>query len=350
MKITKEVKIGIIVLVGIALLYLGINYLKGIAIFSDQRTYYCVYHRIDGVQPSNPIVINGFVVGQVRNVTMLPDTSRSLLLELVIKEKNLHIPKDSKARIQSSGLLGNKEIELQLGSSRDMAQNGDTLETSVETGLMESVNKEILPLKLKTEQLISDIDSIITIFQVILDEETRTDLTKSLGSIRTAIQSLEITAFRLDTLVKEEKVKLSSIFSHIESISGNLEANNKEISNIIQNFSSLSDSLMASNIKSVVNNASGALKEVNEITGKINRGEGTMGMLINNDSLYNRLSSASNQLDLLLEDIRINPDRYVKVSVFGKSKSKKVELSRKDIETLREQLREDLKEDLKNEE
>lgn len=343
MKITKEIKIGIIVLLGIALLYFGINYLKGMAIFSDQRTYYCVYNRIDGVQPSNPVVINGFIVGQVREVTLQPDTSRSLLLELVIKEKNLIIPIDTKARIQSSGLLGNKEIELQLGQSGEAAKNGDTLQTSIETGLMESVNQEILPLKLKTEQLISDIDSIITIFQVILDEDTRSDLTKSLGSIRTAIQSLEITAFRLDTLVKEEKVKLSSIFTHIESISGNLESNNEELTNVIQNFSALSDSLMESNIKSVVNNAAGALNEVNQITGKINRGEGTMGMLINNDSLYNRLASASNQLDLLLEDIRVNPDRYVRVSVFGKNKSKKVQLSRKDIELLREQLKEDLK-------
>lgn len=342
MKITREVKIGVIVLVGIALLYVGVNYLKGISVFSDQRVYYCVYNRIDGVQPSNPVVINGYIVGQVKNVTLQPDTSRSLLIEILIKEKNLLIPKDSKARIQSSGLLGSKEITLQLGRSNEFAESGDTLETSIESGLMESVNKEILPLKIKTEQLISDIDSIITIFQVILDEETRTDLTKSLTSIRTAIQSLEVTAFRLDTMVVEEKVKLSSIFTHIESIAGNLEANNEAITNVLENFSSLSDTLMASNLKSVVNNASDAMLDVSKITERINRGEGTMGLLINNDSLYNKLTSASNQLDLLLEDLRVNPDRYVRVSVFGGKKEKKLRLSRKDIETLREQLKEDL--------
>lgn len=340
---TKEVKVGIIVIVGVALLYLGINYLKGNAVFTKERIYYSVYDRINGLQPSNPIVINGFVVGQVKSVKMMSDTAHSLLVELVIKEKNLHIPVDSRARIQSSGLLGSKEVELILGKKTEMAAVGDTLFNSIESGLMESVNKEILPLKVKTEQLISDIDSIITIFQVILDEDTRSDLTKSLGSIRSAIQSLEVTAFRLDTMVVEEKVKLSSIFSHIESISGNLEANNAALTNVIQNFSSLSDTLMASNIKSVVDNAANAMAEVSSITEKINDGEGTMGMLINNDTLYSRLSSASNQLDLLLEDIRVNPDRYVRVSVFGGKKENKVQLSRKDIETLREQLREDLK-------
>lgn len=343
MKITREVKVGFIVLLGIGVLYVGVNYLKGVSLFSDSRTFYCVYDRVDGVQSSNPVVINGYNVGQVRRVTLLPDVTHQLLVEISIKEKNLNIPKDSQARIQSSSLLGSKEIQLVLGSSSTLAESGDTLYTSIESGLMESVNQEILPLKLKTEQLISDIDSIITIFQAILNEDARDNLTKSLSSIQGTIQSLEITAFRLDTLVKEEKVKFKSILGHVEAITGNLETSNEEITTIIQNFSSLSDSLLQSNIKTVINNASSAMAEVNSITGKINRGEGSMGMLINNDSLYHNLESASNQLDLLLEDIRVNPDRYVRVSVFGGKKENKVQLSRKDIETLRKQLKEDLK-------
>ncbi len=343
MKIRREVQVGLVVIIGILLLYAGVNYLKGISVFSNHRTYYCIYDRVDGIQPSNPVVINGYVVGQVKSVQMLPDTSRRLLIELVIKEKNLNIPKDSKARIQSSGLLGSKEIELRLGKSTEIAQSGDTLRTGIEIGLMESVNREIIPLKIKTEELISDIDSMVTIFQAILHEGTRDNITESFSSIKQTLQSLEVTAFRLDTLVKEEKVKLSSILSHVESISGNLEANNEALGNVIQNFSSISDSLQASDLKSVINNASQAMAEVNSITQKINRGEGTMGMLINNDSLYNQLSSASHQLDLLLEDLRINPDRYVRVSVFGGKKENKVQLSRKDIETLRKQLEKDLK-------
>lgn len=343
MKITREVKVGIIVLLGIGVLYVGVNYLKGISLFSDSRTYYCIYDKVDGVQSSNPVVINGYNIGQVRKVTLMPEAPPKLMVEITIKEKNLNIPKDSQARIQSSSLLGSKEIQLILGSSSESANSGDTLITSIESGLMESVNQEILPLKLKTEQLISDIDSIITIFQAILNEDTRDNLSKSLSSIQGTIQSLEVTAFRLDTLVKEEKVKFTSILGHVEAITGNLEASNQEITNVINNFSSLSDSLLQSNIKTVINNASSAMSEVNMITEKINRGEGSLGMLINNDTLYNNLENASNQLDLLLEDIRVNPDRYVRVSVFGGKKENKVQLSRKDIETLREQLKEDLK-------
>lgn len=343
MKLSREVKVGFIVLVGIALLYVGVNYLKGISVFSDTRIYYCVYDRIDGIQQSNPVVINGFVVGQVRRVSLMSNDARSLMVEIAIKEKELAIPIDSKARIQSSGLLGSKEIQLFLGNSSQMAMHGDTLYTSIEAGLMESVNKEIQPLKMKTEQLISDVDSIVTIFQAILDENTRSNLRKSLNSVRGTLQSLETTAFRLDTLVLEEKVRLSSILGHVEGITGNLEASNEEITHILKNFAALSDTLIESEIKSVISNASDAMAQVNDITAKINTGEGTMGMLINNDTLYNNLTSASQQLDLLLEDLRVNPDRYVRVSVFGGKKEKKVQLSRKDIETLREQLKEDLK-------
>lgn len=345
MKVSREVKVGVVVIAGIGLLYAGMNYLKGISVFTKQRTYYAIYDRVDGIQATNPIVINGFVVGQVGRVELLPDTANRLLVQLVIKEHNLVIPKDSRARIQSSGLLGSKEVELQLGRSPENALSGDTLISSIESGLMESVNKEILPLKVKTEQLISDIDSILTIFQVILDDNARSNVTKSLKSIRLAIQSLETTAFRLDTLVAEEKQKLSAILSHVESISGNLESSNDELTNIIQNFSSLSDSLVQSDLKGVIENAASAMSEVSAITEKINRGEGTMGMLINNDSLYNNLRRASDQLDLLLEDLRVNPDRYVRVSVFGGKKENKVQLSRKDIETLREELKNELKEE-----
>lgn len=343
MKITREVKIGFIVLIGIVIAYVGINYLKGIAVFADQRSFFALYERVEGLQPSNPVVISGYQIGQVRRVTYLPK-SRQLLVEVSINEKDLAIPKDSRLRIQSSGLLGSKEVLLQIGQSIEMAQHRDTLETSVETGIMESVNQEILPLKLKTEQLLAQVDSVLTIFQIILDENTQTNVAKSLKSVRMAIQSLELTAFRLDTLVAEERSKLSEILNHVESISGNLADNNDALTNVIQNFSAISDSLLASDLKTVIANASDAMKEVSGITEKINRGEGTMGMLINNDSLYNNLTSASKQLDLLMEDLRVNPDRYVRVSVFGGKRENKVQLSRKDIETLREQLREDLKE------
>ncbi|TVR39081.1 MAG: MCE family protein [Cryomorphaceae bacterium] len=343
MKITREVKIGFIVLIGIVISYVGINYLKGIAVFANQRSFFALYERVEGLQPSNPVVISGYQIGQVRRVTYLP-ISRQLLVEVSINEKDLAIPKDSRLRIQSSGLLGSKEILLQIGESPELAQHRDTLQTSVETGIMESVNQEILPLKLKTEQLLAQVDSVLTIFQIILDENTQTNVAKSLKSVRMAIQSLELTAFRLDTLVAEERSKLSEILNHVESISGNLAANNDALTNVIQNFSAISDSLLASDLKTVIANASDAMKEVSNITEKINRGEGTMGMLINNDSLYNNLTSASKQLDLLMEDLRVNPDRYVRVSVFGGKRENKVQLSRKDIETLREQLREDLKE------
>jgi phospholipid/cholesterol/gamma-HCH transport system substrate-binding protein len=340
MKISKDLKIGLVAIVGLVILYAGINYLKGIMVFTGQRTFYAVYPRVDGLQKSNPVIINGYAVGQVRSVTLMTDTAHSLLVEMLISENNLQIPKDTWARILSGGLLGTKEIQLVLGTSTEFAESGDTLRSSIEIGLMESVNKEILPLKLKTEQLISDIDSIITIFQAVLNEKTRKNLEDSFKSISYAIQSLEKTAFRLDTLVMEEKHKLGLILDNVESISNNLKNNNANLTNVITNFSNLSDSLAQSNIKQAIFNASKAMNDVSDITEKINKGEGTMGMLINNDSLYNNLTQASRQLDLLLEDLRIHPNRYVHLSVFGGKKEKGIKLSKSDIEELKKELRE----------
>jgi phospholipid/cholesterol/gamma-HCH transport system substrate-binding protein len=341
MKLSKEFKIGLVAIVGLVVLYAGINYLKGIVVFSNQRVYYAVYPRVDGLQKSNPVIINGYVVGQVKKVTLLTDTLHSLLVEILISEDNLDIPSDSWARISSGGLLGTKEIELILGTSTQLAVPGDTLKNSIEVGLMESVNKEILPLKMKTEELISDIDSIITIFQVVLNENTRKNLEDSFTSIRLAIQSLEKTAFRLDTLVMEEKHKLGLILDNVASITHNLEHNNNEITNIIHNFSSISDSLAQSNFKEAIFNASEAMNDVSAITTKINNGEGSLGLLINNDSLYNNLTNASDQLDRLLEDFRLHPDRYVHVSVFGGKKEKGVKLTKSEIEDLKKVLREE---------
>jgi len=341
MKLSREFKIGIVAILGLALMYAGINYLKGIMVFSSQRTYFAIYPKVDGLQKSNPVIVNGYAVGQVKSITLMGDSAHSLLVEMLISEDNLEIPSDTWARILSGGLLGTNEIQLVLGTNTDLAESGDTLQSSIEIGLMESVNKEIIPLKLKTEQLISDIDSIITIFQAVLNENTRKDLENSFKSISGAIQSLEKTAFRLDTLVIEEKDKLSLILDHVESIAGNLKNSNAELTNIIKNFSTLSDSLAQSNIKDAIFNASKAMNDVSLITDKINRGEGTMGMLINNDSLYNNLTQASQQLDLLLEDFRLHPNRYVHVSVFGGKKEKGVKLSRTEMEELKKELLKD---------
>jgi phospholipid/cholesterol/gamma-HCH transport system substrate-binding protein len=156
----------------------------------------------------------------------------------------------------------------------------------------------------------------MSVIQNIFNENTRENLSKTFASIKLTIENLEHTSFTLDTLMQHEKWVLARIFANIESITNNLKNNNEMLTKIITNFSAVSDSLAKSDIKSTIYNANLALTQANEIIGKINRGEGSLGLLINNDSLYRNLDNASRNLDLLLQDLRENPKRYVRFSLF----------------------------------
>jgi phospholipid/cholesterol/gamma-HCH transport system substrate-binding protein len=317
-KISKEVKVGILVTVALAFFIYGFNFLKGKNLFSNERKFYAIYTNIDGLVEANPVLINGFRVGQVREIEFQPGNTGRIVVTMVVDNDDIKIPRSTVARIMSSDLLGSKAIELKMGAGNLYAQNGDTLHSDIEEGIKEAVDKRIAPLQKKVEGLISSIDSVVIIVQAILNEDARGNLTASFEGVKRAILTLEKTSLRLDTLVASEKHKLSSIFSKIESISSNIAANNDKITNVINNFSNISDSLAKVNFKQTLDNANNAIANTTSIIEKINRGEGSMGMLINNDSLYRKLDKSAQDLDKLLIDLRVNPERYMHFSVFGR--------------------------------
>lgn len=322
MKISKEVRVGIVTVIAIGFFIYGFNYLKGRDLFSTQRKFYAVYNDIDGLVEANPLMINGYKVGLVGKIKLTQDTTSHIIITLLLDDEVL-IPKNSIAKVISSDILGSKAVQLILGSGNDYAVDGDTLKSAQEDNLKQSVNKTIAPLQKKAEGLIASIDSVMVVVQQVFNESTRQNLAKSFESIKLAISSLETTSYRLDTMVIGEKMKISSILTKVNVLATTLAGNSDKLSNLINNFSNISDSLAKSNLTSTINNADKAMSQVSGIMGKINRGEGTMGMLINNDSLYRKLDKSAADLDKLLLDLRINPERYVHISVFGsKDKNK----------------------------
>ena len=321
MKISREVKIGLIFLLALALFIWGFNYLKGKDIFKHERKFYAVYDRIDGLVPANAVYINGKQIGFVDDVYFLPDWSGKIVVSFIVTEK-FPIPSNSVARIYSADLMGSKSIEIKLGSSNIMAENGDTLAPDIETGLIQEVNKQILPLKMKAENLMLSIDSVLAVIQAIFNESTRENLGKSFESIKITIDNLKNTTFNIDTLLESQKNRLSRIIGNFESITANIANNSDFITNIIRNLSNLSDTVVRANVGSTLKNLKSAIYEFDDVIGKINRGEGSLGLLLNNDSLYNKLESSSKNLDLLLEDVRLNPHRYLHFSIFGRNPKK----------------------------
>ncbi len=314
MKISKEVRVGIVTVIAIGFFIYGFNYLKGRDLFSTQRKFYAVYNDIDGLVEANPLMINGYKVGLVGKIKLTQDTTSHIVITLLLDDEVL-IPKNSIAKVISSDILGSKAVQLILGSGTDYANDGDTLVSAQEDNLKQSVNKTIAPLQKKAEGLIASIDSVMVVVQQVFNENTRQNLTKSFESIKLAIASLETTSYRLDTMVIGEKMKISSILTKVNVLATTLASNSDKLSNLINNFSNISDSLAKSNLMSTINNADKAMAQVSGIMNKINRGEGTMGMLINNDSLYRKLDKSAADLDKLLLDLRINPKRYTQNSI-----------------------------------
>jgi phospholipid/cholesterol/gamma-HCH transport system substrate-binding protein len=316
--IKKEVKTGIIVIVALGMLIFGLNFLKGVNLFTHNKKIYAVYTDVQGVVPSNPIVVNGFHIGHIKAIAIEPNTSGRIVVTMEITNTDVKIPKNSVAKIFSSDFLGSKAIEFELGTSPDLIQDGDTLQSSVEETMKETVDKQVLPLKKKIESLISSLDTTIGIIDGIFSKTTQDNLTQSMQSIRISLKHVENTTVSVDQLMGTEKTHIGSILEKIDEISTTLAKNSKNLNNIITNFSNISDTIAKANIKSTLQNADSALFYTSQIMGRINKGQGTLGMLAKDTALYSRLSGASDQLRQLLEDFRLHPKRYVHFSIFGK--------------------------------
>lgn len=317
MKIKREHKIGIISLAALLLFIWGFTFLKGRDLFLKEKYYYAVYPQVNGLVEGSVVQISGIKVGRIESLYFHPDDAKKIVIRFSVR-KSIPVPNNSVARIFSSDLLGTRALEIQLGDSKELAEKGDTLRSEIQVSISEEVSIQMLPFKKKAEDLMLSIDSVMAVIQYIFNEKTSENIKNSFESISQTISNLEQTSYTLDTLVSSEKGRIQNIFANIESISLNIRKNNQQISNVIENLSSLSDSLAKANVISVISNTDKAVKEVQQIVEKINRGEGSVGMLINNDSLYKNLEKSSLDLDKLLQDMRINPNRYVHFSVFGR--------------------------------
>ncbi|HRD38772.1 MAG TPA: MlaD family protein [Bacteroidia bacterium] len=323
MKISKEFKIGAVVICAIAAFIWGLNFLKGYDILSRKNVLYAVYPQIDGLIEANPLMVKGYKIGQVNQITLMKKGGEYQVLVKFLITEDVKIPKHSVAKAVSSDLLGSKAVEIIYSNETEFVQSGDTLLAASEEDLKTAVDKRLTPLQKKAEGLLSSIDSVMVIVETVLNANTRDNLSKSFESIKKALTSLEQTSYKLDDLVASEKAKISSILSKLNTVAGMLEQNTGKIENIITNVSNLSDSLAKAQLKDAIANADKTLKELNVLIAQINSGQGTLGKLAKNDSLYNNLNKASADLDKLMKDLRINPERYIHFSVFGRKEKNK---------------------------
>lgn len=321
MKIRREAKLALTALAAVFILIWGINFLKGSSLFESKSTFYGVYDSVEGLKVSSGVIYRGYQVGQVISIQFTGERFDRVLVKFSV-DKGLELPSNTLAMIQSADLMGSKVVALVPGDSHVTAVSGDTLRSQVERGLMEQVSQQMLPLKQKAERLLGSLDSVMLIVQGLFNEETKKNLSNSFGSIDRTLRNLEGASGNLDTLIQGESARISSILQDVNSITGNLRNNNEEISTILGNVSAISDSLRQASLHQTLMSLDYILATTDSIMNKINRGEGTIGALLNDNDLYYNLNQVSENLNRLLVEFRYNPKRFINLSLIDFSSGK----------------------------
>ncbi len=338
MKIKREYVIAILVLGSIGLLIFGVNFLKGLDLFEKRNVYHVVYDDVTGITESSPVYYNGFKVGQVIHTRFLP-SSGYIAVSFQLNEDRLRLPKDSRVEIFSVDLF-TRALQLMKGDSSVFVTPGDTLIGDAQLSLTDAVGEQIDPLKRKAEGMLASVDSVLTSLQKILNDSARGDIDASFASIRSTLETFNHTARQIDDLLVQESATIKDAIENMGRIAKTMADQNDRIVRIFSNMDTVSASLANGDLDRMLAEMSATSTKLRKVMDGLEAGEGTLGNLLKNDTLYANLESATRELDLLLEDMRLNPKRYVHVSVFGK-KDKMPKLSDSDIDRLKRSLEDD---------
>lgn len=310
MKYSKEIKIGLFALVSFVILYTGINYLRGTPILSGQSTYYVVFNESDGLVKSAPVVYKGFKIGMVRKINF--DQENDRIIVSFIASNEFKIPTTAEITIESDGLLGGKVIALKWPPKPDaFFKEKDTLFGTNNSSLTEMLTEELLPMKDNLQSLLKNLDSI----------SSHVNQLFASGNMQQTLEHTANASKKLDQMLASESQKLSIILGNVQSITDNLNKNNGQLTHIFANMASITDSLAKADLVQTLNHAKKTLEETQIAMQKINKGEGSLGLLLNDKKLYDNLNQSASNLDKLMIDLRANPNRYVHFSLFGRKQN-----------------------------
>lgn len=313
MKFKTEAKIGIIVLSTIALVIWGINFLKGRNVIKRSDVYYALFDDVAGLKMSESVTISGFKVGMINSIEFMDGRLDQLVVGLIINS-TYEIPRNSVAQIYNNDILGGKVIRIIPSNEKEFCHYGDTLPGIVDADMISKIQAQINPLIVTTNNAIMGIDTLITSVNQILDPLTQKKL-------QAAIVNLETTTASISKQLSPGG-KLDMTFTSLQAFTLMLENNKEILGNAFANLENITDSIANSNLTQTISNINATFAQSQMMLSKINNGEGSIGLLATNDSLYNNLVTASGNLSVLLEDMKQNPKSYIHFSIFGKKEKK----------------------------
>ncbi len=315
MKIANETKIGALAVVAITLLILGFNFLKGKKFFTDSFNLAGKFSNVQGLANSNPVLINGLQVGTVYSINPTKNM-REILVNMTIT-KDLDIPDNSIAIIKPD-LLGTTSVEIKLGDSKVYLKNKDFILTEANASIFNDILKKVDPVLFEVKNAVTSIDSFILNVNSLIDPAAKNNIGSALNNLNKITASLIISAASLEAILNSQTGTLSKTLNNLSSVTGNLANNNEKITSVLSNLDKTASNLSQLELKKTLDTLDAAIGNLNHLVSKLNTNEGTVGLLLNDPTLYRNLSSSSNKLNLLLDDVRVNPKRYVNISVFGK--------------------------------
>lgn len=300
-KMKKEVKIGIYAVVIIAAAWVGIRFLSGVDVFGRNVTYYAYYDEAAGLQNASAVMIRGVKVGQVAQVAVSPEDPSKVKVTMSVS-RDYKLPSDSQAKIFSAGLMGGKAIEIELGSSSETLAAGAEIRAEVEKDMLDMAASELGDIKGKVVELIDNLNKTVTGLNAVVDGNN--------ANITAAVANLNAVLAEL---------RSSHIVSNIDEFTGTLSRNGERIDSVMMGVNALVAELEQ---RQLAKSLADAVATLNEVLAKVNNSQGTVGGLLGDRALYDNLATASNNLSVLLADLKENPARYVHFSLFGVDEQK----------------------------
>lgn len=340
MKLSRELKTGLIAVVAIGILVAGVNFLKGNSFFGGDDEYIAYFPNSGQLAPASAVTLNGVGIGKVLSVEYNPEGTDSthVKVRFNIQNKDVKLPLGTVVEIGSLDFFS-KGLLVTLGEdlSKGYHKPGDVILGEVEIDMVSEVKSTVDPIATKLQTMLASIDKMVNSVSAFWDENATSDLEKSISELKVAIKRFGNVAYETEGLLVSEKAKISRVLSNIESISGNLKESNEKVASIIGNVETITDDLVTSEYKEVISQAKGSLEQFNALLAKANNDNSTLGKLLSDDKLYNELNQTNQAVQELVKDLNLHPERYIHFSVLG-AKTKGVPLTSTEEKKLRKLL------------
>lgn len=309
MKISNETKVGVLTIVALTLLIVGFNFLKGKNLFTNEKHLLAVFGELGSLKKSNEVKINGLPVGSVYNYTEIDKELSGIIVTITLK-RDVNIPKNSIATIESE-LLGNTYINISKGDSKEYLKDRDTLVTNRASSLLGDVKAQINPTLGKVRDAIDSLKMVLSGVNHLFEKDTK-------GNIQEIIANLKDATVSLKTLMNTESGSLAGTLKNANSITDNLKKNNDSITATISSIKKTAEKFSSLEVQPTIDSLQTSITELKKLLTKLNSNDGTLGMLMNDKKLYEKLNEVLLSAEILFDDLRVHPKRYTGNIIFNR--------------------------------